>query len=190
MDIVAGSHTPTMAFQGNEAGAGIVWLDNASTYSYWDFSGWNVVQHWIKGDAVDAKNNNTTAHTTLVNASGKWEETKATAKLFYTTGSATAQLNTANMPGWAGNMTDASAIDWRFDDMYLATGAGAAARVIIGDASTWSLCRDIWIAPPTAWEANRVTCRIPRTLDGVSGKFVYIFDSSNTLINTSGLQLQ
>lgn len=152
----------------------------------YNFSGWNFYQEWLKGGASPTADPST-IYACFANANTKLEQTITNKKVFAATDGV---INYVHAPGWWGNVDSAeSGLNPLIDDIYIASGSGAAARVLLGDASTWTACRELWIAPPTAWGSTSVTCRLPSTGGSISGMYAYLFDSSNTRINSSGLQL-
>jgi hypothetical protein len=155
----------------------------------WDFTGWNTFGVWVKGDTTSPAVNPSTIYAQFVNKNTNSAETVSN-KIMFNPAYAS-RLNRAFVPGWFGNFPSgfSDALDWKYDDVYIAAGAGAAARVLLGDASTWSSCRNVWIAPPTSWSSNKITCEIPKTLSGINGLYAYIFNSSNQLVNSSGLSI-
>lgn len=159
---------------------------NAGDLTNFNFSGWNVYQCWLKGGANPTANAST-IYGEFSNANHKGSETITNKNVF---SSSDGNISRAYIVGWWGNLTaNDVGFNPRLDDVYVATGAGAAARVMLGDASTWSACREVWIAPPTAWASNSISCRIPSTGGAVIGKYLYIFNASNALLNSTGLGL-
>lgn len=188
-DVVLYTHSGSngVSVAGNDTrSGGVVSLGSAKGIGNYNFTGWNVYQCWLKGGASPLVDN-ATVYACFSNANYKAEQTISNKNPFATND---ATLNYAHIPGFWGNLTSSeTGFDPLLDDVYFAAGSGAAARVLIGDASTWVACRELWIAPPTSWSVNTISCRIPRTATGVSGMYLYVFDASNNLINATGLLL-
>ena len=63
------------------------------------------------------------------------------------------------------------------------------ARVLIGDASTWSGCAHTEIQIPTAWSSSSVTVTVNQgSFAGSSGAYLYVVDSAGT-VNSSGYSI-
>jgi hypothetical protein len=77
-----------------------------------------------------------------------------------------------------------------FDDVYVATGANAQARVEIGDASTYAACTNLTIATVTYWSASSITATVRSgSFTDLGSAYLYVFDS-NGAVNSSGYLLR
>jgi hypothetical protein len=66
-----------------------------------------------------------------------------------------------------------------FDDIYIAYGDNAMARVEIGNASTYNACTNLTIATPTSWGASSITATVRQGSFGSSGSaYLYVVDAS------------
>lgn len=74
------------------------------------------------------------------------------------------------------------------DEVYIATGTNAAARICIGDAATLSACTRLHHAIPSAWSANAITFDVSALALPAGDWYVYIFDATND-VNTNGFAL-
>ena len=73
-----------------------------------------------------------------------------------------------------------------FDDVYIATGAGAQARVEIGNASTYGACTNLAIVTPTSWSTSLITGTV-RQGAFTSGQTAYIYvTDANGSVNATG----
>jgi len=74
----------------------------------------------------------------------------------------------------------------RFDDVYLAIGPNARARVEIGNASTYSACTNMTVVTPISWGSTSITGTV-RQGGFTSGSrgYLYVTDS-NGVVNSSG----
>jgi hypothetical protein len=66
-----------------------------------------------------------------------------------------------------------------YDDIYVATGAGAMARVEIGNSSSYTNCTNLAVITPTAWSNNSITA-IVRRGSFASGGTAYLFVIDST----------
>jgi hypothetical protein len=85
------------------------------------------------------------------------------------------------IPGWWGN-GDNTLNQITYDDVYVATGPNAAARVEIGDASTYAKSRNIAISTPQTWSDSTVvfTLRAGPFTD-FSSAYLYVVDAENNV---------
>ena len=75
------------------------------------------------------------------------------------------QFQKLNITGWCRSKSGGSDglgadVQFLFDDIYLATGANAAARIEIGNAATYSACTDLAICKPESWANGEITATI------------------------------
>jgi hypothetical protein len=75
------------------------------------------------------------------------------------------------IPGYGRD--DSNAVVY-YDDVYVATGAGARARVEIGDNATYTSCHNLAVCTPTSWSNTSITATA-RTGSFVSGSNAYLF---------------
>jgi hypothetical protein len=74
----------------------------------------------------------------------------------------------------------------RFDDVYLAIGPNARARIEIGDSSTYGNCKNLTMVTPTVWNASSITGTV-RQGSFASGAAVYLYvTDSNGNVNSAG----
>jgi hypothetical protein len=183
-DFVAYTHVPGAAIGGNDGQLSYI-SSAADGKTNHDFDGWNTYQTWVKAGSSPVVDN-TLCVAMFVSADVIAESSREDKKLFVGSG----HVNCAFVCGWFGNSDSAeSGFDPKMDDVYISAGDAAPARVMIGNAATWAACRQIWIAPPTAWGNASITCKLPRTGASLSGKYLYVFNASNTLLSSVGVLL-
>jgi hypothetical protein len=87
--------------------------------------------------------------------------------------------NELTLPGYGRQDSNAQTY---VDDVYLATGSGAQARVEIGDKSVYTSCTNLAMTTPTAWSTGSVTTTI-RQGSFTAGQSAYLFviDSSGNV---------
>ena len=79
-------------------------------------------------------------------------------------------------------------VRYQYDDLYLATGDGAAARVEIGDNATYSSCNDLAIATIDSWSDTSITCTLREGgFTSFVNKYIHIHDADNNYVGTSRL---
>lgn len=75
-----------------------------------------------------------------------------------------------------------------YDCIYVASGTGAAARVEIGNNSTYTSCTDLAICTPTAWANEEITVTLrDGAFPTLDGKFIFVTDLNNAQVGTSRL---
>ena len=73
-----------------------------------------------------------------------------------------------------------------FDDVYIATGAGAQARVEIGNASTYGACTNLAIVTPTSWSTSLITGTVRQgAFTSGQSAFIYVTDAGGN-VNATG----
>jgi hypothetical protein len=73
-----------------------------------------------------------------------------------------------------------------YDDVYVATGPNAQARVEIGNASTYNSCTNLAIATPTSWGSSSITATVRQgSLGSSSSAYLYVTDASGS-VNSNG----
>jgi hypothetical protein len=91
--------------------------------------------------------------------------------------------NILSLPGFGRQDNTAAAY---YDDVYVATGSSARARIEIGNASTYSASTNLALLTPTAWSAGSISATV-RDGSFASGStaYLYVVDSTGA-VNTSG----
>lgn len=187
-DIVLYSHSSQTASTvvGNDS-SDTVYFDAATkSQGNYDFAGWNVYESWLKG-GPNPMVDKSTVYGCLSNANHKGEQTRTDGNPFDPTDGV---LDRVQFPGWFGNLNSSEVgFNPLVDDLYVAYGPGSPARMILGDAPTWAAVKQRWLAPPITgqWGQLAAQCRIPKTLSGIQGLFLYVRDGNNGLVNANGV---
>lgn len=74
------------------------------------------------------------------------------------------------------------------DDVYIATGDGARARVEIGNASTYTACTNLAIITPTSWGNTSITATVRQGSFTSGSAYLYVTDASG-VTETNGLPI-
>ncbi|MBE9528377.1 MAG: hypothetical protein IME99_03965 [Proteobacteria bacterium] len=94
-----------------------------------------------------------------------------------------------SLNAWARECSGCAESAPRFDDVYLATGSSARARVIVGNASTYSSCTNLSIATVTSWSNTVVTATVRQgSFSSLTNAYLYVIDA-NGVVNTTGYPL-
>jgi hypothetical protein len=66
-----------------------------------------------------------------------------------------------------------------YDDIYIATGAGAQARVEIGDNASYSSCKNLSVITPTSWSDGSIGATIRQgSFSNGASAYLFVVDSS------------
>ena len=89
--------------------------------------------------------------------------------------------NQLNVPGWYGNsLVNPGGV---YDDIYLATGENAAARVEIGDAAKYDECKNLSIMPSLSWTNSQIEVLVKsKGNETISERYLFVFNGSNKMI--------
>lgn len=116
-------------------------------------------------------------------------------RAFQTTGSGTSELTLGN-PAPANTYTQDSGHNWTWitfpgysrgetntyihhDDIYVATGSGALARVEIGNASTYATCTNLAVCTVTSWSASSIAFTVRSgSFSPTASVYLYVVDSN------------
>jgi hypothetical protein len=68
-----------------------------------------------------------------------------------------------------------------FDDIYIAYGPNAMARVEIGNASTYNACTNLTMVTPTSWGASSITATVRQgSFGSAASAYLYVTDATGT----------
>jgi hypothetical protein len=100
-------------------------------------------------------------------------------------GGTTEKFNQLNVPGWY-RERGGSTVRPHYDDLYLATGPGAAARVEIGNQSEYRNCTNLSMSLVRSWSASeiQVELRTNNDFDTLEGAWLFIHDADNNLVGS------
>ncbi len=77
----------------------------------------------------------------------------------------------------------------RFDDVYMAIGQNARARVEIGNASTYNACTNLTVATVTSWSDTAVVATVRQgSFSNLNSVYLYVFDANGN-VNSVGYPL-
>ena len=159
--------------------------------TWWSWNNWCRMTTWVKAGAdvsVDAGN----IYFQAANGIDAMYENSGTPIIFTneSTGTPTPeayrQWGQLNIAGWIKENAGGSAgggedIECLYDDIYVAEGPNAAARVELGNASTYAACTDLAICDSTSWANDSITvnCR-EGGLTLTANTWLYVTLSDNT----------
>jgi hypothetical protein len=147
----------------------------------WDFYGWTRHELWMQTDLASPWTNTSKAYVGRFTKDRAVLVSSASARNFIET--STQAWDMVLLPGLFSAYTYTNTIDYRYDDIYFATGPGSAKRFVITDADTMAASRETYICYASAqtWTDNGVTVSIPYMQVGSSlaGKYLHYFNADN-----------
>jgi hypothetical protein len=76
-----------------------------------------------------------------------------------------------------------------FDDVYVAIGTGAQARVEIGDAATYATSKNLSMATVTSWGDTSITATVRQgSFSNLNNAYLYVIDANGS-VNQNGYLL-
>ncbi len=157
-DVVIATHTGAGVWQtaGNDLG---VFNNYGQNPLWWKWGKWNRISSWIKAGAtpnIDAGN----LYMQVANTETPIFE-QATTPVIFANGSAPYRWGQFGVPGWMRDRVDRGGVATLHDDVYVAWGPNAAARVELGNAATYESCTDLAVCDRTSWVSGQiiVNCR-------------------------------
>lgn len=92
-----------------------------------------------------------------------------------------------NLIGYARSAADFNnGHNWVIDDVYVATGPNAAARVEIGNAATYTSCTNLALITPDSWSSNSITATVRQGRFANNSKvYLYVSDATGN-VNSIG----
>jgi hypothetical protein len=157
--------------------------------SWWTWSGWNRVSTWMRGNAlVPSGAAGGTLQTLNSNGVSSWAFgnplTYPTSAMFQK--GVPQYFSQVNVPGWIRENSGPNA-DPTYDDIYVAVGPGAVARVELTDAPTYTGSRHGTILRSLSWSNSQISAKIPPAGMDFSGTaYLYVTDSSGN-VNANGI---
>lgn len=127
--------------------------------TWWSWGNWNRLSMWVKAGAtpnVDAGN----LYFQVANTAGVIYEFNDTPVIF-ANGTAPYRFTKVNAHGWQRERSTLGGVKTLYDDVYIAWGDNAAARVELGNNAVYENCTDLAICDYSSWESGSitVTCR-------------------------------
>ncbi|MBP7546711.1 MAG: hypothetical protein KA754_02030 [Corallincola sp.] len=136
--------------------AGGVWGPEFSTW--WDWTGLNQVSFWISKSKTSAQANVGNAYWRTINkAKGLVERNFNETALQK---SAEIVFDRVKIPGWF-RVSNDDMFNAVYDNIYVASGPNARARIEITDKSTPEASSFVMVIPPLSWNDNRISFRVP-----------------------------
>jgi len=180
---------PTWAGSGQLflAGNDMNLITNLNHTTWWDWDNWMRIAVWLKANETDPTLPGTVEFQTISAGKGLYDQ-RWTTPVFDTDGPALKQFRNLTIPGW---VAETSSVDTHivYDDIYIAVGQGAVARVEIGDQPTYAASKTLEIQLPTAWSDNSISVNVHLgAVASVQSGYLYVTDA-NGVVNATGYPL-
>ncbi len=148
--------------------------------TWWSWNGFNRMSVWLRANSANPSGGNCNILYQVTNAEkGTTQIIRNDLPVF--PAGATTQWDRATMPGWWGN-GDWSNFDGVYDDVYIASGPNAAARVEIGDAATYTASKHLTILTPQSWTGTQIIATVRAgQFSTFNGTYLYVTDSNNNV---------
>lgn len=152
------------------------------TDDWFTFNGWMRLSVWLKGAAANPTVNPGSIWFQALTEGTRLKDYTASAVLFNGGSNGIAQWTQVNFPGWYGGTTTTNAnLRPVYDDIYVATGPGAVARVEIGDAPDYASCKQLALLLPKSWSDGSISAEMHSgAFTANSQAYIFVFDATNT----------
>ena len=165
---------------------------NNSTDVWFDFNGWNRISAYLKGGNNPIVDNGKIYFQALTQ-NGMKQYTENSYPIFDGKDNAYDDYNyqwtQINFPGWHRGTSEgglSSNVRVLYDDIYVATGIGAQARVEIGNASTYASSTNLVIATADNWSDSSVSATVRQgSFTNGQQAYLYIIDKDGN-VNANG----
>jgi len=157
--------------------------------SWWSWTEWIRMTFWLKADPANPSTSNGTFQFQSLTTTGGLDTQTKTDKTVFNGDTnqyddSTFQWTQINFPGWIGS-TYATCTPV-YDDIYIASGANAQARVEIGNNPIYNSCTNLSICTPTAWSENSITITLNQgSFANSETLFLFVVDADGN-VNTKG----
>lgn len=155
--------------------------------AWWSWSSWMRMSFWVRGTSGSP----TTGFFQTVSKEKGLDLLSFGSKTIFGANGSSSRFNVINFPGWLRTMDGgAPKVQPAYDDIYVAVGRGAVARVEIGDAASYGSSKNLSILPVSSWESGRVTAKVPSAGVGTATSwYLYVTDADGKT-NQTGYPLE
>lgn len=151
---------------------------------YWQFKAWNRHSFYAKADPSDPYGKGI-AKLSVINGKGNFLRSRSSGLITQKSG-VIPFWDRVKFAGWYRWGSDMHRV---MDDIYMAIGPGAQARVEVCDKPTYEQCTMAGILVPTSWQSGRIQATYYGSpISNPSDAYLYVFDSNGTY-NSSGYPL-
>lgn len=181
-DICIPSHTGkgSFAMVGNDML--LAWLGN----SWWSWNSWMRISVYLYADPMAPTASGAYSFTAQSTEKGLFVA-QANKPVFDADGPAEKAWRYVNIPGWLASSTNSRPV---YDDVYIAVGSGAQARVEIGDNSTYTATKKLVLLTPNQWTSDSIVANSwTAVAEEFETPYLYVTDASGKT-NSAGFPLR
>lgn len=156
--------------------------------SRWDWDNWMRISIWLKANESDPTSPGIVQFQSISAGKGLYSKTWTNKAVFDKDGPAKKQFQNLNFPGW---VRSSSSVNTRilYDDIYLAVGKNAVARVELGDQPTYAASKTLEIQTSTSWNNNNIVLTLRQgTIEDPEKAYFYVTDASGQ-VNSNGFSV-
>lgn len=157
--------------------------------SWWSWSSWMRIAIWLRADSKEPTSYGDVLFQTISSEKGL-SELWLSSPVFDADGPALKQYQHLNVPGWIREESDQTATPL-YDDIYLATGDNAMARVELTDSEIYEDARKIAIQIPLSWTETQIEFNVNKgDFEDIKSKetFLFVWDKDGSR-NSKGIQV-
>lgn len=174
VDICLPSWTPTLSIGGNSLDPDVS-IDDDKTPDWWQWGEWMRFSIWLECGPDPTADPGTIRFQVVTEG----EQTRVVADAedpIMAGGDPPYTWTQLNVPGWAQNKNvSGDNVEALYDDIYIATGANANARLELSDSTDYGASTRVQLCDIRSWRSNRVSARLRKgSLDSVEGSAVHL----------------
>lgn len=155
------------------------YVDLGDENAYWAWGDWVRFTLYVKGNDADPYGYSGTVKVTAESSAGKFTFSDETAKCFLETyGYGITQWR---FNGWMrsqGTVEQQHNVKPVYDEIYIATGAHAQARIEIGNAPIYSNCTHTELQAVTSWNDNQIQALLNKGTFSNEDTYVFVIDEN------------
>ncbi len=152
----------------------------------WDFGGWTVMSFYARLDSSDPHGDVAASYFQYFSDRGFRREDIDGPLIADEPGGVPPYWDRINIPGW---YRDSDNFRRVMDDMYVAIGPHAQARVELGNASTYSACTKFALLTPSSWTNDEIQATVRSGgFSDLGSLYLYVFNG-NGGVNPVGLAI-
>jgi len=154
--------------------------------SWWDWYEWVRISVWFRAASTNPSTNNGDGFLQTVSRNRAVGTMDLGNRPTFQGG--TESFDSLNVPGWIRERGGAS-VRPHYDDIYVAVGPGAAARVEVGDQPVYTDCTNLAMAIVNSWTDDEIEVELLGNNDMPSfeGRYLFIHDADNQLVGSGRL---
>jgi len=155
-------------------------LSTNITNSWWSWNNWMRITVWLKANESDPLQPGKVLFQALSKEKGLFEVTSKES-IFNNNNVFPKQYKQLNIPGWIRSVKDPNT-EIVYDDVYLAVGSNAAARVEIGNAPNYKDVTHLELQMHSSWTSGEIKFNLNKgTFSSLNGLYVFVTDKDGNV---------